>query len=226
MVGRSERRDRAGLQRVFDGFPGGAHVAEARQRIQAIDEKTWAEAAAAGTIVAFNKYRAVSRWRPRRAGSKEHRRVGGGSEGHTSFRRKLANHHCLHGCAGSPTDGILHGERGTEGKPNSMTLDGKIELDGSAELYARGLTNESIYTIGAGSETIYAVYIVNPRSHELSRAISLRQLILSDPACLVADIGSPRKPVTATPMTDRQDVARVISQYNLLAVPVVDPSDV
>jgi hypothetical protein len=34
----------------------GAHVAEARQRIQAIDEKTWAEAAAAGTIVAFNKY--------------------------------------------------------------------------------------------------------------------------------------------------------------------------
>jgi magnesium transporter len=63
---------------------------------------------------------------------------------------------------------------------------------------------------------------VNPRSHELSRAISLRQLILSDPACLVADIGPPRKPVTVTPMTDRQDVARVISKYDLLAVPLVD----
>ena len=83
-------------------------------------------------------------------------------------------------------------------------------------------TLEHVRSVGAGSETIYAIYIVDPPSHELIRAISLRQLILADPACLVADIGPARKPVTVAPTTDREDVARLISKYNLLAVPVVD----
>jgi magnesium transporter len=81
---------------------------------------------------------------------------------------------------------------------------------------------EHIRSVGAASETIYAIFIVDPLSHQLSRALSLRQLILSDPQARVSEIGPARKPVTVSPLTDRGDVARLISKYDLLAVPVVD----
>jgi magnesium transporter len=83
-------------------------------------------------------------------------------------------------------------------------------------------TLEHIRSVGAGSETIYAIYIVNPRTQQLSQALSLRQLILSEPQACIAEIGPPRKPVTVSPLTDRAEVARLISKYDLLAVPVVD----
>jgi len=57
-------------------------------------------------------------------------------------------------------------------------------------------TLEHIRSVGAGSETIYAIYIVDPGTQQLSRALSLRQLILSEPQARVAEIGPPRKPVT------------------------------
>jgi magnesium transporter len=83
-------------------------------------------------------------------------------------------------------------------------------------------TLEHIRTVGAGSETIYAIYIVDPQSRQLVRALSLRQLVLSDPQACVAQIEPARKPLTVSPLTDREDVARLISKYDLLAVPVVD----
>ena len=83
-------------------------------------------------------------------------------------------------------------------------------------------TLEHIRSVGAGSETIYAIYVVDPRTQQLSRALSLRQLILGDPQSRIADIGPPRQPVTVSPLTDREEVARLISKYDLLAVPVVD----
>jgi magnesium transporter len=83
-------------------------------------------------------------------------------------------------------------------------------------------TLEHIRTVGAGSETIYAIYIVDPQSRQLTRALSLRQLVLSDPQTCVAQIEPARKPLTVSPLTDREDVARLISKYDLLAVPVVD----
>jgi magnesium transporter len=52
--------------------------------------------------------------------------------------------------------------------------------------------------------------------------ISLRQLILSDNSIAVIAVGSPRRPVTVSPLTDREEVARLISKYDLLAVPVID----
>ena len=44
-------------------------------------------------------------------------------------------------------NGVLHGERGTEGKPGWMTLDGPIKNDGSASLIAEGITNFSAYAV-------------------------------------------------------------------------------
>ena len=78
--------------------------------------------------------------------------------------------------------------------------------------------------MGGTRETVYALYIVDPGKQQLLRAISLRQLILSDNDALVVDVGPPRKPITVSPLSDREEVARLISRYDLIAVPVVDDS--
>lgn len=71
-------------------------------------------------------------------------------------------------------------------------------------------------------ETIYAIYVVDPRTKVLLKAISLRRLIAGEPQSPVLSVALPRRPITVSPLTDREDVARLISKYDLLAVPVVD----
>jgi hypothetical protein len=44
-------------------------------------------------------------------------------------------------------DGVLRGQRLSEGQPGWMVLDGKIHPDGSAELHAHGLTNLPVYAL-------------------------------------------------------------------------------
>jgi hypothetical protein len=44
--------------------------------------------------------------------------------------------------AGQVKDRVFHGETGTSGQPAWLSVDGKIELDGSAELYAQGLSGD------------------------------------------------------------------------------------
>jgi magnesium transporter len=84
---------------------------------------------------------------------------------------------------------------------------------------------EHIRSVGNEKETVYALYIVEPATQRLLRAISLRQLLLSDPNVLLADVGPPRKPIAVTPLTDREEVARLISKYDLVAVPVIDDTE-
>jgi magnesium transporter len=81
---------------------------------------------------------------------------------------------------------------------------------------------QHIREVGGARETVYALYVLDPDSRQLLRAISLRQLILSDHATAVIDVGPPRRPITVSPLTDREEVARLISKYDLLAVPVLD----
>src|SRR5690606_11782066 len=54
------------------------------------------------------------------------------------------------------------------------------------------------------------------------RVVSLRELMGVDRDQPVLHVGDRRRPVTADPLMDREQVARLISKYNLLAVPVVD----
>jgi magnesium transporter len=79
-----------------------------------------------------------------------------------------------------------------------------------------------ISEVGGRKETVYAVYVVDPKSEALVHVVSLRELITSPREENVMDIGSRRPPLTVTPDTDREDAARLISKYNLLAIPVVD----
>jgi magnesium transporter len=77
--------------------------------------------------------------------------------------------------------------------------------------------------VGRTKETIYAIYCLEPVVNTLAHVVSLRDLLLaSDQSQQVGAIGNKRKPLTVTTHTDREDVARLISKYNILAVPVVD----
>jgi len=56
----------------------------------------------------------------------------------------------------------------------------------------------------------------------LLRAMPLRRLITADPDASVLAAAPTRRPVTISPLASRDDAARLISKYDLLAVPVVD----
>ena len=79
-----------------------------------------------------------------------------------------------------------------------------------------------IRATGHSMETIYAIYLTDPANGRLVRAISLRDLVVAAPAVALAQVGSGRAPIVVAPMQDRRSVARLISKYDLLAVPVVD----
>jgi hypothetical protein len=57
-------------------------------------------------------------------------------------------------------DGMLHGEKGTKGKPGWLQLDGKILSDGSAKIYAEGLVGAAEVAVGhrpAGAQYGYHI---------------------------------------------------------------------
>jgi magnesium transporter len=82
---------------------------------------------------------------------------------------------------------------------------------------------DHVAAVGRTKETVYAIYCVAPDTQTLVHVISLRDLMVAgDRSLRVDQIGSRRAPLTVQTRTDREDVARLISKYNLLAVPVVD----
>lgn len=71
-------------------------------------------------------------------------------------------------------------------------------------------------------ETIYSIFVVEPGTEVLLRAVPLRRLISADPAANVLSIGLERKVISVPPLATTEEATRLISKYDLLAVPVVD----
>ncbi len=70
------------------------------------------------------------------------------------------------------------------------------------------------------SEEIYTFYVVDQHG-KLCGELSLRQLVMANPEALLQDIMNTE--VISVPVgTDQEEVARIVSRYDLLAVPVVD----
>ena len=69
-------------------------------------------------------------------------------------------------------------------------------------------------------ETIYRAYVTDP-DRRLVGAVRLRDLILATPRTLVRDLME-EDPVSVTVDEDQEEVARKISRYDVLALPVVD----
>jgi magnesium transporter len=76
--------------------------------------------------------------------------------------------------------------------------------------------------VGRTKETIYTIYCLEPENKTLAHVVSLRDLMLASRSARVSEVGNRRKPLAVPPTMDREDVARMISKYNLLAIPVVD----
>ena len=81
---------------------------------------------------------------------------------------------------------------------------------------------QHVREVGRAKETIYAIYVLEPGTDRLQRTVSLRELMLAQPDVRVGEVGDGRAPLTVRTSTDREDVAKLISKYNLLAAPVVD----
>lgn len=71
-------------------------------------------------------------------------------------------------------------------------------------------------------ETVYSVYVLDPTKHTLVHAVPLRRLISADPHAGVLSAAPARKPITVLAYAPRDEAVRLISKYDLLAVPVVD----
>ena len=76
-------------------------------------------------------------------------------------------------------------------------------------------------SVGGAKETVYTIYVLDAQQR-MVHVVSLRQLMLADRNQKVLEVGPQRVPLSVKPTTDREDVARLLSKYNLLAVPVVD----
>ncbi|WBY00567.1 CBS domain-containing protein [Ramlibacter tataouinensis] len=83
-------------------------------------------------------------------------------------------------------------------------------------------TLQHIREVGRTREAVDAIHILEPNTQRLLRVASLRGLIAGEPQASVLSVAPRRRPVVVDPMMDREDVARLIAKYNLLAVPVVN----
>lgn len=85
-----------------------------------------------------------------------------------------------------------------------------------------GQTLEHIRRVERTRETIYAIYVLDPAKGTLVQAVTLRRLVVAEPGAPVLSAAWPRSPITLSPLADREEAARLISKYDLLAIPVVD----
>jgi len=81
-------------------------------------------------------------------------------------------------------------------------------------------TIETLRRLAPDAETVYYLYVINGGGR-LTGVLSLRDLIVAHPQTLLKDIMETNV-VSVNVNTDQEEVAKVVSKYDLLAVPVVD----
>jgi TIR domain len=166
------------FKRYLEEFPNGNRAAEAQQRIRAIDDKAWADAFAAGTIVALNRYKAqfpegahIAQAQRSIAGLERQAADQGHSADKTQFDGAWLTTISCSDAGGAQgytfqfpsqvKDGKFHGQRGADGQPNWMTIDGAIQLDGSADLFVQGIISDPAFAVGGGGKgTKYAYHFL------------------------------------------------------------------
>lgn len=71
-------------------------------------------------------------------------------------------------------------------------------------------------------ETVYSFYVIDPRTSELLKVVSLRRLMLAKENDNILEIAGDIDPITINPYTNREDLARLFRRHDLLSVPVLD----
>lgn len=114
----------------------------------------------------------------------------------------------------APIEGLLHYPVNTAGA--LMTT----EFVSVPSTWTVDQTLQYLRVVERTRETIYAIYVLDPYKRTLLQVVTLRRLITGDPSASILSVA--RDPITTKPLTDREDVARIMTKYDLLAVPVVD----
>src|SRR5699024_10871279 len=74
------------------------------------------------------------------------------------------------------------------------------------------------------AETIYYLYVIDSKGH-LVGVLSLRELIVAKPLTNISEIMW-RDVRYVNVNDDQEDVAKIVSKYNFLAIPVVDDENI
>ena len=88
--------------------------------------------------------------------------------------------------------------------------------------YTVAQTLEHIREVERTRETVYAIHVLDPATRTLVKVVTLRQLIAGEPQQPIVELGPNREPITVKGDTHREEVARLISIHDLLAVPVLN----
>ena len=112
---------------------------------------------------------------------------------------------------------LLGYEDGTAGREMTpLFVDLRSEMTVSQAL-------EKIRRLAINRETIYECYVMDQR-RRLVGTVSLRDLVVANTDVKVSDIMKPSPPFVFT-YTDREEVAKVLREHELLAVAVVDTEE-
>jgi magnesium transporter len=87
-----------------------------------------------------------------------------------------------------------------------------------------GQALKHIRSVARESESIYACYIVEPGTDKLLGTVSLRDLVMGEFAQPITDVMR-KHPIAVHALDPSEVVTRIISKYNLLAVPVLEQGD-
>ncbi len=79
---------------------------------------------------------------------------------------------------------------------------------------------DRIRSVAADSESILYLYVVDDK-RRLEGVVPIRQLVAGGPDRVMADLMIP-DPISVRADADQEEVAQLVTRYNLLAVPVVD----
>ena len=96
-----------------------------------------------------------------------------------------------------------------------------VRLDPSMRV---GDALKHVRAVAREKESIYACYVMEPKTRKLLGAVSLRDLVMAELDRPVIEIMR-RKPVTVNALDDQEAVAVKIAKYNLLAVPVLEKDE-
>jgi len=78
-----------------------------------------------------------------------------------------------------------------------------------------------IRAVAREKESIYACYVMTPGTGQLLGALSLRDLVMAELDTPISEVMR-KKPITVNALDHQEEVAKKISKYNLLAVPVLE----
>lgn len=104
-------------------------------------------------------------------------------------------------------DAVTHLLAYPEGSAGSLMTTEFVSVLSTATV---GQTLHYIRVVERTRETVYSIYVLDPKSKKLVKSVSLRQLIAGDPNASILSVAPPRKPVTATPLMDQEEVASTL----------------